>query len=249
MTDCHFTTACHTGGAYADRYLFRLPEEKRARILEGAWSEFTAVPYAEASINRIVQTSRIPRGSFYQYFEDKNDLFLTLIDEIRDQFLDLFHDTLERSGGDLFAMPLALLDAMVAPSGCITPAFSRAFALLSLNVNMDVQQLFFERAAGELCPQKLLEHIDPTLLRTQEDGFVDDVFTLLVGALACAIARTLKKPESFALERERMRGRIEIIKTAALPYPKEDTANEEKMDGSAARPRHALSAGGRRAGR
>ena len=56
---------------------FRLPEEKRARILEGAWSEFTAVPYAEASINRIVQTSRIPRGSFYQYFEDKNDLFLT----------------------------------------------------------------------------------------------------------------------------------------------------------------------------
>lgn len=47
---------------------FRLPEEKRARILEGAWSEFTAVPYAEASINRIVQTSRIPRGSFYQYF-------------------------------------------------------------------------------------------------------------------------------------------------------------------------------------
>ena len=47
---------------------FRLPEEKRTRILEGAWSEFTAVPYAEASINRIVQTSRIPRGSFYQYF-------------------------------------------------------------------------------------------------------------------------------------------------------------------------------------
>ena len=72
---------------------FRLPEEKRTRILEGAWSEFTAVPYAEASINRIVQTSRIPRGSFYQYFEDKNDLFLTLIDEIRDRFLDLFHDT------------------------------------------------------------------------------------------------------------------------------------------------------------
>lgn len=177
---------------------FRLPEEKRTRILEGAWSEFTAVPYAEASINRIVQTSRIPRGSFYQYFEDKNDLFLTLIDEIRDQFLDLFHDTLERSGGDLFAMPLALL---------------------SLNVNMDVQQLFFERAAGELCPQKLLEHIDPTLLRTQEDGFVDDVFTLLVGALACAIARTLKKPESFALERERMRGRIEIIKNGSAAVP------------------------------
>ena len=192
---------------------FRLPEEKRTRILEGAWSEFTAVPYAEASINRIVQTSRIPRGSFYQYFEDKNDLFLTLIDEIRDRFLDLFHDTLERSGGDLFAMPLALLDAMIAPSGYITPAFSRAFALLSLNVNMDVQQLFFERAAGEL------EHIDPALLRSRENGFVDDVFTLLVGALACAIARTLKDPQSFALERARLCGRIEIIKNGSAAVP------------------------------
>lgn len=197
---------------------FRLPEEKRGRILASAWEEFTAVPYAEASINRIVRASRIPRGSFYQYFADKNDLFLCLIDEIRDEFLDRFHDTLERSGGDLFAMPLALLDAMVAPSGCITPAFSRAFALLSLNVNMDVQQLFFERAADELCPQKILEHIDPALLRSQEEGFVDNVFTLLVGTLACAIGRTLQKPEDYSRERERLRGCVAVIQygSAAL---------------------------------
>ena len=197
---------------------FRLPEEKRGRILASAWEEFTAVPYAEASINRIVRSSRIPRGSFYQYFADKNDLFLCLIDEIRDEFLDLFHDTLERSGGDLFAMPLALLDAMVAPSGHITPAFSRAFALLSLNVNMDVQQLFFERAADELCPQKILEHIDPALLRSREEGFVDNVFTLLVGTLACAIGRTLQKPEDCSRERERLRGCVAVIQygSAAL---------------------------------
>lgn len=198
---------------------FRLPAEKRARILDSAWSEFTAVPYAEASINRIVQTSHIPRGSFYQYFKDKNDLFLTLIDEIRDKFLDLFHDTLERSGGDLFSMPLALLDAMVAPSGRIMPEFSRAFALLRLNVNMDVQQIFFERAEGELCPQKILEHIDPALLRPQEEGFVDNVFYLLVGALACAIGRTLQRPETLEQERTRMRGRVEIIKNGSAAVP------------------------------
>ena len=84
---------------------------------------------------------------------------------------------------------------------------------------MDVQQLFFERAAGELCPQKLLEHIDPALLRSREDGFVDDVFTLLVGALACAIARTLKDPQSFALERARLCGRVEIIKNGSAAVP------------------------------
>ena len=109
---------------------------------------------------------------------------------------------------------------MVAPSGCITPAFSRAFALLSLNVNMDVQQLFLSARRGGAVPaEALLETSTPRSLRSRENGFVDDVFTLLVGALACAIARTLKKPESFALERERMRGRIEIIKNGSAAVP------------------------------
>ena len=128
---------------------FRLPEEKRARIMDSAWSEFTAVPYAEASINRIVQTSRIPRGSFYQYFEDKNDLFLTLIDEIRDRFLDLFHDTLERSGGDPFSMPCVARrhgrPERLHHAGYVFPAPSRCW---SLNVNMDVQQLFLSARRG-----------------------------------------------------------------------------------------------------
>ena len=56
-------------------------------------------------------------------------------------------------------------------------------------------------------------------LRSRENGFVDDVFTLLVGALACAIARTLKKPESFALERARLCGRVEIIKNGSAAVP------------------------------
>ena len=111
---------------------FKLPDEKRSKILRAVHSELAEFPVDELSINRIIHSAGISRGSFYQYFEDKNDLFLTLIDEIRDQFLDLFHDTLERSGGDLFSMPLALLDAMVAPSGCITPAFSRALAAFRL---------------------------------------------------------------------------------------------------------------------
>ena len=68
---------------------FRLPEEKRERLMQEVWKEFTRVSYAEASINRIILGARIPRGSFYQYFEDKNDLFLYLLDIIREKFLEL----------------------------------------------------------------------------------------------------------------------------------------------------------------
>ena len=45
---------------------FRLPEEKRGRLMDAAWAEFTRVSFAEASINRIIRSAQIPRGSFYQ---------------------------------------------------------------------------------------------------------------------------------------------------------------------------------------
>ena len=49
---------------------YRLPEEKRDRLMKAVWKEFTRVPYTEASINRIILGAKIPRGSFYQYFLD-----------------------------------------------------------------------------------------------------------------------------------------------------------------------------------
>lgn len=53
----------------------RLPEEKRDRILQAARAEFLRYPYEKTSINRILAEAEIPKGSFYQYFDDKADLF------------------------------------------------------------------------------------------------------------------------------------------------------------------------------
>lgn len=53
----------------------RLPEEKRERILQAARAEFIRYPYEKTSINRILAEAEIPKGSFYQYFDDKADLF------------------------------------------------------------------------------------------------------------------------------------------------------------------------------
>ena len=57
---------------------FNLPAEKREKLLSAARAEFARVPYAEASINKMIQAADIPRGSFYMYFRDKEDLFLHL---------------------------------------------------------------------------------------------------------------------------------------------------------------------------
>src|SRR5688572_15934237 len=59
---------------------FNLPEAKRQRLLDLAIEEFAAHDYRLASISRIVARAGIAKGSFYQYFEDKRDLFLYLLD-------------------------------------------------------------------------------------------------------------------------------------------------------------------------
>ena len=59
---------------------FNLPEEKRERIIEAAIDEFAKNLYHNASITRIVDNSGIAKGSFYQYFEDKKDLFKYILD-------------------------------------------------------------------------------------------------------------------------------------------------------------------------
>ena len=64
-----------------------MPEEKRQLIEKEAIHEFAAFGYDKASINRIVEQCQIAKGSFYQYFEDKKDLFLYLIIRVNEKKL------------------------------------------------------------------------------------------------------------------------------------------------------------------
>lgn len=60
---------------------FGLPEERRERLVREAIAEFADRTYAEASLSQIARRARIPKGSFYQYFEDKLDLYRWLLTE------------------------------------------------------------------------------------------------------------------------------------------------------------------------
>lgn len=68
-----------------------LPDEKRQRITELALDEFSTYPYRQASLSRIVSRAGIAKGSMYQYFENKLDLYRWLVtDELetrRNQWL------------------------------------------------------------------------------------------------------------------------------------------------------------------
>ena len=59
---------------------FNLPDKKRKAITDLATAEFAKNDYQNASITKIVKQAKIAKGSFYQYFEDKKELYLYLLD-------------------------------------------------------------------------------------------------------------------------------------------------------------------------
>jgi AcrR family transcriptional regulator len=71
---------------------FNLLQEKRDTIVSAAVGEFAEYGYEGASINRIVANSGIAKGSFYQYFEDKMDVFRHLIDLLAQEKTEFFKD-------------------------------------------------------------------------------------------------------------------------------------------------------------
>ena len=91
----------------------KLKEEKKQAILEAAVHEFSRVPYSSASINQIIKEADISRGSFYTYFEDKDDLMRYMLRGFRDNCQERIFRTLKEQGGNPFGTALKLLEAVV----------------------------------------------------------------------------------------------------------------------------------------
>lgn len=68
------------GGRVPKTTFFNLDPQKRESIIQAALEEFARHPYEQGSLSQIVDICEIAKGSMYQYFEDKLDLYLYIVD-------------------------------------------------------------------------------------------------------------------------------------------------------------------------
>lgn len=61
---------------------YNLSDEKKGRIFDAALQEFSTRSFSEASLNQIIKNADIPKGSFYQYFDNKEEIYLYMIEVI-----------------------------------------------------------------------------------------------------------------------------------------------------------------------
>ena len=75
---------------------FNLSEEKKERIIEAALDEFAEYTYYKSSVTRIVKKADIAKGSFYQYFTDKEDLYEYIIMMISEKKMEYMQDIIDK---------------------------------------------------------------------------------------------------------------------------------------------------------
>lgn len=85
------------GAGMPNRAFFNLPEDKRDLIVSAAVEEFSCADYDTASINQICKRSNIAKGSFYQYFKDKLDLYVYIMTIAVEKKISFFTTVLDHS--------------------------------------------------------------------------------------------------------------------------------------------------------
>ncbi|MBM6614435.1 TetR family transcriptional regulator [Desemzia sp. RIT804] len=127
---------------------FNLSDAKRERLIDVATKEFSEKSLNEASINAIIKSASISRGSFYQYFENKEDLYFYIVKTIKSDSEELFKQELKKADGDIFVgfrnyFPHLLINMMEEPN---------ANFYKQLFLHMDY------RATKEVAPEELSSH-------------------------------------------------------------------------------------------
>ncbi|HLR68597.1 MAG TPA: TetR family transcriptional regulator [Virgibacillus sp.] len=121
---------------------YNLPEEKKDTLIDAAKKEFSRVPLFEASISNIVKVAKIPRGSFYQYFEGKEDVFFYLLEKRTEDMNKKFIAILRQNKGDLFKAFLEVFKHLLYDFK--NPENRNFFKHTFLNMNHEIEIIFYK---------------------------------------------------------------------------------------------------------
>lgn len=204
---------------------FHLPEGKRERLILAAKEEFARVPYDEASINRIIHGAGIPRGSFYMYFADKEDLFRYLMEGYCGWFVQLLQDTLRQERGDLFGAFRRLFDRLVEQRGEEGPLKELA-ALLRLNAGLQqgplLRSISLDRLMEEIVPE-----IDQSRLSLRREGDLEKIihilFSVTIPSFCAASSHPLELAREYYLAKLDILSRGMAAQQAASPIHQKET--------------------------
>ena len=189
---------------------YNLPDYKREKLMNAIRTELSRTSVDELSINKIINTAEIPRGSFYQYFENKNDMLFYLLSDYRVTLYDCALESLQNNGGDLFQTLIDIFD--------YTYSFVMEDHLFYKNLFSDIRIDLgsFARDTDESIFQgftaKLTPHINETLLDIREENDLENMCDLLLLVTSDAFASTFLNTSRYLEIRNKYVTKLELLK-------------------------------------
>ncbi len=171
---------------------FNLPKEKQKLIYESAIKEFSRVSFDEASINQIIHNANISRGSFYMYFEDKEDLYDYLLSIHKKKFSEIEKQIFEENDGDLLKSYQALFLRFVKKIN--HNRRKKFFQNIVLNTNFKNVSVLSERnvAAEKKRMERLISYIDKEKLNITKEEELYDIVDLCNMCLIHSLIKIIK---------------------------------------------------------
>ncbi len=148
-----------------------LPDEKRQRIEAAAIEEFAEQGFQGASISQIVSQAGIAKGSFYQYFENKRDLFLHLVDLVAQEKTAYFESRQPPQIDLDFFAKLHWMFAVGMEFNLTRPRLNQAVARVLFGDGMIYTEMFEELRQGSAASLRRL--IEQGIDRQEIDPAVD----------------------------------------------------------------------------
>ena len=92
---------------------YNLNEEKKEKIEKAIINEFSRNSFEKASISNIIEEAKIPRGSFYQYFDDKEDAVKYIIEKFMNIQKQRIEAIIHQNKGDIFKTSIDIFEYIV----------------------------------------------------------------------------------------------------------------------------------------
>lgn len=189
---------------------FNLKEDKKEKIEKALIKEFSRNSFEKASISNIILEANIPRGSFYQYFEDKEDAIYYIIDKYLEKEKNKIYQYLLKNKGDIFETAVNIYEDMAKITE--RDENERLFKNILQEVKKNNINIFGECKEMLRSKRTIEKMINKEELKIEND---DDLqyFLRILNAIVRAISmEVVLKKITFEEGKQRLIREIEILK-------------------------------------
>ena len=186
-----------------------LREDKKERLIKASIEEFSKHLLEEVSINQIIKKAGISRGSFYTYFEDKEDLYMYLINRYKDELYTSVFQNLKKSKGDfILAWKYVFTDII---EYCNASPYTSFFKNIFLNLRFTSEkhlEIKPPKEEREKWKKEVLELIDKDLYKITKEEELLDAFGFVMMMTNMSVVNTFMNTNKAATEKEKYENRL-----------------------------------------